>query len=389
MAVTRQGGIRRPMYQDNNAPRGYGQQSGASAYLDREANNVADALTGGGAYEREPQRYGEPDGPVSHTQEEDEAAQRPDRWGRSPGHPHYGQDPRTVGMSTGSAQGGAESLYGGDKAIQSGDIKPGAMDNLRGLLGENPENEDGSFSDTQLARISGTRQGSAGGVMAPEEEQFSYEVAGQQAPSGADAPPASGGMPQGSMWSEDYRYLGGEGAPDVMNLATGDMSRVRGFATNEWGPGGDPNYDEDSIKNTFGKIASRYDPTQPGATRMLMADPEFQALFPNARLVEHPKADQIDFGDGNPVDVLINAVEGGAGEAWAFQTGGGAIAGGGDAAFGGAPANSGGPSPNAIQGALVGPTVNPNDSAIQKLLQQILLGNPEGQQMYNAYQEFI
>lgn len=411
------------MYQDNGAPRGYGQQRGRSPYLDREANNVAEALVGEPQYESPVSRTM----PVGERYEvpeeggEDRSYARPqvqDRWGRSPSHPHYGQDPRYLGMSKddvlkqakfektsrdvfGSAsQSSGDSLYG-EKRLTNDAFKPGSVDYIRGLLGEEPENADGTFSNYQLSRISGNRQGSAGG-MAPEYEDFQWEIAGREAnkPYGSTADDTtpqtpssqgSGGMPQGSMWSQDYRFLGGEGLPDVMNLQVGDTSRLRGFATDQWGPGGDPNYDEDSIKNAFGKIASRYDPTQPGAARAVMEDPEFKALFPNARLVEHPKADQIDFGDGNPVDVLINAVEGGAGEAWAFQTGGGeAMVGGGAPLSGGSgAAPGGGPSPNAVNNALVGPTVNANDSTLQALLQQILLGNSEGQAMYNAYQELI
>jgi hypothetical protein len=47
-----------------------------------------------------------------------------------------------------------------------------------------------------------------------------------------------------------------------------------------------------------------------------MADPDFLKFFPEAKLIEHENADLVDFGDGNPVDLLRGAVAGGAGEAW-------------------------------------------------------------------------
>lgn len=137
--------------------------------------------------------------------------------------------------------------------------------------------------------------------------------AAQGAPQGA--PQASQGQPGGA-----HARWGTADIPEAADLTWGDTSRMTGFNTNAWGT---PERGSNTIKNSFGKIASRYDPRQPGAARQMMADPDFQRLFPEARLVEHPKGDQIDFGDGNPIDVLVNAVEGGAGEAWAFQTGGG------------------------------------------------------------------
>lgn len=99
------------------------------------------------------------------------------------------------------------------------------------------------------------------------------------------------------------------------NFRTGDfMGQLEGFNTGGWGSN---ERGTNSIKNTFGKIASRYDVSQPGAARAVMADPEFQQIFPMARLVEHPNGDLIDFGDGNgPVDVIRGAVEGGSGAAW-------------------------------------------------------------------------
>lgn len=68
-----------------------------------------------------------------------------------------------------------------------------------------------------------------------------------------------------------------------------------------------------SVKNTFGRIASRY-PSQPSSIDRIMADPDFQAAFPNARRLSFDKIDfggvMSDFESGSPVgvvDVLTSA----------------------------------------------------------------------------------
>ena len=71
-----------------------------------------------------------------------------------------------------------------------------------------------------------------------------------------------------------------------------------------------------SVKNTFGRIASRYG-AKPSSLDAIMADPDFQRFFPNARRVPGGAGDRIDFGgvlsdfeSGVPVgevDVLGNA----------------------------------------------------------------------------------
>jgi hypothetical protein len=68
-----------------------------------------------------------------------------------------------------------------------------------------------------------------------------------------------------------------------------------------------------SVKNTFGRIASRY-PSQPSSIDRIMADPDFQAAFPNARRLGFDKIDfggvMSDFESGSPVgvvDVLTSA----------------------------------------------------------------------------------
>lgn len=68
-----------------------------------------------------------------------------------------------------------------------------------------------------------------------------------------------------------------------------------------------------SVKNTFGRIASRY-PSQPSSIDRIMADPDFKAAFPNARRLSFDKIDfggvMSDFESGSPVgvvDVLTSA----------------------------------------------------------------------------------
>jgi hypothetical protein len=152
----------------------------------------------------------------------------------------------------------------------------------------------------------------------------------------AQAPKTGGLSPMagGAMARYGTGNIGG-----AENVGRGNyMGQLEGFNTNAWdkAPEG---YEANSIKNTFGKIASRYDVTQPGAVRSLMADPEFQQFFPEARIIEHPNGDLIDFGDGKPVDVIRAAVAGGSGQGWQWGaddgTGGGAAGAPGGATGGG------------------------------------------------------
>lgn len=55
-----------------------------------------------------------------------------------------------------------------------------------------------------------------------------------------------------------------------------------------------------TIKNVNGRFFSNL-PAKPSSIPILLADPEFRALFPNAKQVGF---DKIDYGDGKPVDVL-------------------------------------------------------------------------------------
>jgi hypothetical protein len=127
----------------------------------------------------------------------------------------------------------------------------------------------------------------------------------------------------------------------AQNIAAGNyQGQLEGFGNID--PGGERG--SNTHKKLFGRIASRYDVTQPGAVRTMMQDPDFQAAFPDAKLVEHENADLIDFGDGNPVDVIRGAVAGGSGAGWQWGVGGGQGApqgGGVPGAMGGVPQQGG------------------------------------------------
>lgn len=155
-----------------------------------------------------------------------------------------------------------------------------------------------------------------------------------------DADPASGYGP-GGVANPEYRApnIPGPAAPPPPGLAkrsyqggplayygvgnidgTEDIFRRRGtagaltgFNEQGWGTGGRGTM---SIKNVNGAIFSRYG-AKPSSIDMVLADPDFQALFPNAKKVGF---DKIDYGDGKPVDVLKNAdPTTDTAEAWAWQ----------------------------------------------------------------------
>lgn len=170
--------------------------------------------------------------------------------------------------------------------------------------------------------------------------------------------------------AEGYTDIEGAGG-----LKTGDyMGALEGFNTSAWGSN---ERGSNTLKNSFGKIASRYDPTQPGAAKNLMNDPDFRDMFPDAILIDHPNQDQIDFdgpGGDPPVDVIRAATAGGGGQGWQWgtQDGGGATGGG------------GGLDPAAIMGggtdinAMIEALMNGQDSETQKIIQELL--NSQGQE---------
>ena len=94
-------------------------------------------------------------------------------------------------------------------------------------------------------------------------------------------------------------------------LSWSGVGRMEGFEVGS-SYGGDLQA-RNSVKNTFGRIASRY-PSQPSSIDRIMADPDFQAAFPNARRLGFDKIDfggvMSDFESGSPVgvvDVLTSA----------------------------------------------------------------------------------
>jgi hypothetical protein len=94
-------------------------------------------------------------------------------------------------------------------------------------------------------------------------------------------------------------------------LTWSGVGRMEGFEVGS-SYGGDMKA-RNSVKNTFGRIASRY-PSQPSSIDRIMADPDFQAAFPNARRLSFDKIDfggvMSDFESGSPVgvvDVLTSA----------------------------------------------------------------------------------
>jgi len=94
-------------------------------------------------------------------------------------------------------------------------------------------------------------------------------------------------------------------------LTWSGVGRMEGFEVGS-SYGGDMKA-RNSVKNTFGRIASRY-PSQPSSIDRIMADPDFKAAFPNARRLSFDKIDfggvMSDFESGSPVgvvDVLTSA----------------------------------------------------------------------------------
>lgn len=75
-------------------------------------------------------------------------------------------------------------------------------------------------------------------------------------------------------------------------LRRGDVGTMRGFNLGDYG--GDTKA-RTSVKNMFSRIASRYG-SAPGSIDAIMNDPDFKALFPNARKVPGGAGDKIDFG---------------------------------------------------------------------------------------------
>lgn len=98
---------------------------------------------------------------------------------------------------------------------------------------------------------------------------------------------------------------------DRDRLTWGNTGRMEGFEVGST-YGGDLKA-RNSVKNTFGRIASRY-ASKPSSLDAILADPDFKRAFPNAKKVGFDKIDfggvQSDFESGVPVgiiDVLTSA----------------------------------------------------------------------------------
>ncbi len=128
------------------------------------------------------------------------------------------------------------------------------------------------------------------------------------------AAPEESVMTEGGKWNANYEWEG----DDRPTMAPGNVGRLEGFNTAGWGSG---ERGTNSLKNTFGQMASNFDSDQ--GVDGLMGNEQFRAAFPNATKVGGGKGDLIDFdgpGPEPPVDVIRGA--GAAGSAWAWQPGG-------------------------------------------------------------------
>lgn len=158
------------------------------------------------------------------------------------------------------------------------------------------------------------QQEEAAGTYDPNDPQWAARMGAQQP---QVQPGFSGGQPDlGAQQPEFQSRFGAQiGVGPSQSWGTGDIpgaetvqpgqfvGQLRGFNTQGWGTG---ERGTNSIKNTFGKIASRYE-AKPSSISALFADPDFQEAFPNARIVEGGAGDKIDIGDGVEIDILESA----------------------------------------------------------------------------------
>lgn len=351
----------------NGAPAGYGQQQGESPFLDQPQQNQPEEGDG-----REPIFAHQRNAPAAPQRPEPEPQQFEDTMQPPQEQPGMMQSalqrrPMTaaqimqpIGQGAQQSQGRGmqpqpgqapqaqaiqQALGGGPQTAAQQAFQPqppmqaaGKADGVRQFPQEfeQPQSSTGSGAFGAGARLPGGPQG-------PLPTQFTHgpqgtvgeawNAMGQQFNDRAQLPqggqdPAQGG--QGSL-ADAARAAAANNYTDIAGaerIAAGNyQGQLEGFGNID--PGGERG--SNTHKKLFGRIASRYDVTQPGAVRTMMQDPDFQAAFPDARLVEHPNADLIDFGDGNPVDVIRGAVEGGSGEGWQWgvDAGQGAPGGGG------------------------------------------------------------
>lgn len=247
----------------------------------------------------------------------------------------YGQDPTGGGATPDAGQAqqdtGRESAYSQLRAAYKRYLKRDPSDaELEGHL-------NGRYDSVTVQRAVQAIQTS------PEALQTA--TAGQTGQSGQAGQPGATAGGAGAGMTREQRDT----------LKWGDTGRMEGFQVGS-DYGGDTKA-RNSVKNTFGRIASKY-PATPQGLQQVLQDPEFKAAFPNAKFVEHPTGDKIDFGgvksdfeSGSPVGIVDvgkafrGAEQGDEQTAWVWQPEGGTSA----SAY------------NNVQNAIL----NPNDPRLQ------------------------
>ena len=330
-------------FQNNGAPQGYGQQRGRSPYLD----NPEDEMGGDERSQRASDR-GAPSAPSLPPRQQalEQGGGQPQNQTQPAGPPQAATGWGPQARAPQPPQGGQQPAWGNPNPA----ARPPAG-NYNGVGGENiiPPRNTGvtggnSYGGPQQNGAPGAPP-PAGRVPGQENYGFGQNADGSSAlgPNGSPAlppstNPASGATSMGDPRSAASRAAAANGWTDIAGAETltagAHVGALEGFNTGGWGSG---ERGSNTHKNTFGKLASRYDPMDPQSTQKLMADPDFMAFFPDAKLIEHPNADMIDFGDGKPVDVKRASVNG-ASPAWQWG-----VDAGGAGAPGGAPGGPGAP----------------------------------------------
>lgn len=157
----------------------------------------------------------------------------------------------------------------------------------------------------------------------------------QQTNPGATGQIASGGY-QPTVLGSGAKTDQWSGKGSVTNR--GDFGRLEGFDANNFGDD-----QMQTLKYQAGRIFSRHNPEDPNVLQSILNDPEFKALYPNAKGMG---PDKIDFGDGRPVDVIRG--HGAAGSRFSWQTEDMQGGGGNGAVSGGNAMMGGGSQPSAL-----------------------------------------
>jgi hypothetical protein len=170
-----------------------------------------------------------------------------------------------------------------------------------------------------------------------QDENLDEQALLQQLGAGGGQP-QSGTQPVGAPAPFEAPAATGRDSRDALGGYAGHGA-LTGFNTSDYG--GDVK-GRTSMKNTFGRIASRYK-NAPSSIDSIMADPDFQRHFAGAKKVQGGAGDKIDFGgqlsdfeSGVPVGVVdvlkASDPNSDSADAWAWMDeandGGGAQAGG-------------------------------------------------------------